>query len=232
MPRPSGEVILANQGLELVLLPKGSRSVTRRTITATIAAAVGDQTITLTSSVAGTVVKAGTTLSFVAPSGATDRQQIMTVDDVTIGTSNTVVNITGATKPILINSTASFVDGIRPLFGIQSFEISQSDTTVDTTNTQSGTGTEMASIRAARTFSISGIEIPNDLQLQEVKKISRSSAFFGREFFSVITYPDGEKLEGAAKISNYSQPGNQNEVKRYSFQLIMQGDVTWTAPYF
>jgi hypothetical protein len=232
MPRPVGEITLLNFGLDLLALPRGNRTVTRRTITMSVAAVAGATTVTLTSAVAGVVIKAGSSLSFIAPSGAIDRQQVLFTEDVTVGTTNTTAFVSSLRSSVALNSTASFVDGVKPLFGVQTFELSQTDTTVDTTSTQSGSGTEMAMIRAGRIFQISGIEVPYDLQLQEVKKFCRDSGFFGREFFSVLTYPDGETFEGATKITNFSQPGNQNEVKRYSFQLALQGDAIWRSSYF
>jgi hypothetical protein len=231
MPRPVGEITLLNFGLDLISLARGSRTVTRKTITMAIAAAVGATTVTLTANVS-TIIKAGSSMSFVAASGAIDRQQVLFTDDVTIGTTNTVANVVSLRSAVALNSTASFVDGVRPLFGVQNFELSQADTTVDTTNTQSGSGTEMAMIRAGRVFQISGIEVPYDLQLQEIKKFCRDPGFFGREFYAVLVYPDGETFEGACKITNLSQPGNQNEVKRYSFQLALQGDAIWRSSYF
>jgi hypothetical protein len=231
MPRPVGEITLLNFGLDLLLLPRGSRTVTRKTITMAIAATTGATTVTLTANVS-TVIKSGSSISFVAPSAAIDRQQILFTEDVTVLTTNTVAFVASVQRPVALNSTASFVDGSRALFGVQGFELQQQDTTVDTTNTQSGSGTEMAMIRAARTFQMSGIEIPYDLQLQEVKKICRDPGFFGREFFATLVYPDGETFEGAVKTTNFSQPGNQNEVKRYSFQMALQGDPTWRPSYF
>jgi hypothetical protein len=231
MPEAVGSVILANTGLDILMLPLGSRNPTRRTITATAQANVGATSITLQSSAANTVVKAGTCLSF-ATASPTERQLVVLAEDATIGTTPAPVSIIGLEKTVAANSTANFVVGLLPLYGIQSFELSSNDQTVDVTNTRSGFGTENVKVRSGRQYQISGVQVPGDVGLELVKDINLNPAFYRREAWTVITYPDGEKYEGASMIMNFSQPGNQNEVKKYSFQLQFQGDPIWTRSYY
>lgn len=233
MPRPTITTSLANTTLELVLLPAGSRTVTKRTITAASGVAVAAVTASLTASATSTLVKAGTSLSFVAPSSPTDRQQLLITEDATLGTTAVTATIASQPTAIATNATAQFVVGALPLFGIQTFDLSNQDTTVDITNTQSGTGTEMKKVRQGKQFQISGVEFGSDQALETiVKPLSLDPAYINREVFAILTLPNGEKFEGAAMIQNYTQPGNQNEVKKYSFQLNYQGDPVWTAGYY
>ena len=234
MPFPVGETQLKNFILQMVLLSSGSRTPTTRTITAGSAIAVGAATASLTSSAATTLVRAGTALSFAAASTPTDRQQLIIVDEITLGTSAATANTLAAEKAIAANSTATFVSGLIPLMGVQEFALQGQSQTVDTTNTLSGSGTEMASIRQSKTYSVSGIQIIADPCLETiVKAVGLDNALFGREVYVQAIYPDGEVIQGAAKISNLSLPGNQNEVKRYSFELMIMGSsYSRIAPYY
>ncbi len=233
MPYPVGETQLKNFILQMVLLPKGSRTPTRRTVTASSAVAEGATTASLTTASA-TTVKAGTALSFAAASSPTERQQLIIVDDASLSSTPASAAIIPAEKAIASNSTASYVVGLIPLMGVQEFALQGQTQTVDTTNTLSGSGTEMASIRSSKTYSVSGIQIIADPGLETiVKPVGLDNALFGREVYVQAIYPDGEVIEGAAKISNLSLPGNQNEVKRYSFELMIMGSsYNRVAPYY
>ena len=238
MPFPVGETQLKNFILQMVLLSQGSRTPTRRVIRNDAAIAVGATTASLkapASFVGSTVIRAGSSLSFAAASTPTERQQIIVVDQITL-TDDTpgTANILPAEKAVADESTASFVIGLIPLMGVQDFALQGQSQTVDTTNTLSGSGTEMASIRQSKTYSVSGIQIIADPCLETiVKAVGLDNALFGREVYVQAIYPDGEVIEGAAKISNLSLPGNQNEVKRYSFELMIMGSsYNRVAPYY
>lgn len=221
MPRPAGEVQLKNTTLEVLLLPVGSRTVTEITVTNGAIANAGAETMSLSAS-ANTDIKAGVSLSFL---DGTTRKQALITDDYSLTSTPSTVNVAGLINNIGNAATAKFVAGLIPLFGIQEFSFSASPSEVDTTNTQSGYGMESALIRADKTIDISGIQIINDRALYAViKQVAVAGAFFGREIYAVFTYADGQQFRGAAKIKNYSEPGNQNEVKKFSFQLQFQGD--------
>jgi len=221
MPRVSGETQLKNATLELLLLPKNSRTVTSVNVTNTIAALESAATLSLTSATPIPVL-GGTSVSFLDGS---QRKQALILDDINLTSSPLVVNISPLTDAISANVVAPLIGGLIPLFGIQGFNFGAQPQEVDTTNTQSGFGMESALVRSDKTLDISGIQIPGDRALYAiVKQVADSGAFFGREIYAVFTYPDGEIRRGAAKIKNYQEPGTQNEIKKYSFQVQFQGN--------
>lgn len=220
MPLFSGEIQLKQAMLMVKLLPLNSRDVTadEETITSpSSATAVGATSMTVTAT--GVDIPAGTALSF---SSSTGRAQAVLSADAASGA--TTLNFFPLIKAIPASATAVYVDGLVPLFGLQTFSNADTSTTVDTTNTLSGIGLESASIRSDRKLTIEGIQVPGDPALYGViKPVSKSNALFGREIYAVMSMPDGEQIKGAAKITNYSEPGNQNEVKKFSFELQFQG---------
>lgn len=223
-----GETKLAGTTLNALILPEGSRTPTKRVITVgTTPVAVGDKTASLQADTAATAIPAGTSLSFNAasPSGATQRKQIIIKNDVTLGTSASNADIFSARRAVPAAEVADFIVGLTPVFGLQEFGNTGNSTTVDTTDTLSGAGTEMAIIRNGYEFSITLIERVADKGLETViKRVAYDFAFIGREIYAVLTYPDGEVFRGAAKIQNPSKPGNQNEVKKFTFTLAFQGE--------
>lgn len=233
MTRPVQDIVLQDYTLDILLLPANSRAVTRATITADAAAAVGETTISLTAA-ASTTIKAGTSISFATASGATERQQVLFTTNAAIAATATNCAIAPLRKAIASSSTASFVVGTVPLFGIQTMDIQTQETQVDTTNFQSGSGTETAIVRNSRTLNISGITKAGDLAYTDIiQRVTLDSAFLNREVYAVATFPDGEKLEGAAKVMGLNMPANQNEVKKYSFNLTFLGDsFIWTPGYY
>ncbi|NEN94473.1 MAG: hypothetical protein F6K50_02710 [Moorea sp. SIO3I7] len=219
MPRPFGETQLKNTTLEVLLLPYRSRTVTEQTITLAADAATGATSISATAE-ASTTIKAGTGLSF----SGNDRRHVLVIEDATVATTATDITISPAIADISTASTATFITGLVPLFGIQEFNYATQPQEVDTTNLQSGSGMESVLVRSDRTYDVSGITIPGDEALFKIiKPVAEDDALFGREVYFVCTTPDGEVRRGAAKVKNFSESGNQNEVKRYSFQLQVQG---------
>ncbi len=230
MTRPVQDIILQDYTLDILLLAANSRAVTRATITADAAAAVGDTTISLTAA-SSTEIKAGTSISF---AGVTERQQVLFTANATITATPASFAIAPLKKAIADSSVASFVVGTVPLFGIQIMDLATQETQVDTTTFQSGSGTEMAIVRNSRTYNISGIVKTGDLAYTDIiQKVTLNSAFLNREIYAIGTLPDGEKFEGAAKVMGLNMPANQNEVKKYSFNLTFQGDsFIWTPAYY
>lgn len=227
MPRSVGETQLKNTTLEVMLLPRGSRTVTEAVITAGAAANAGDTTLSLSGDAAGRQIRSGTSLSFgpVTMSNGSRRKQALIIDDATLGTTPSNINCAPLIDNITNGDTAKFVLGLVPVFGVQEFSFAASDQTVDTTDTQSGAGTESAVIRSGLEFTINCIERISDYGLTGIiKQVGLNFGLKGREVYAVLTYPDGEIHRGAAKVMNYSQPGNQNEVKRGNFTLQFQGE--------
>ncbi|NEQ65116.1 MAG: hypothetical protein F6K21_06385 [Symploca sp. SIO2D2] len=220
MPRPTGETQLKNTTLELMLLPANSRVVSSVNLTIAAAGIIEDTTLSLTSAELVTI-KAGTGLSFL---DGTVRKHVLIIEDASV--SGTVqVQISPLTETLSAGAVAPLISGLEPLFGIQEFSYQTQPQEVDTTNLQSGIGMESALVRSDKTWDVSGIQIPGDRALGNiVKKVAEDDAFFGREVYFNCTTPDGEVRRAAAKIKNYSESGgNQNEVKKYSFQLQAQG---------
>ena len=216
----SGETQLKNFTMDVLLLAKGSRVTTRVNIVSG-GAAEGAGTINLSSPTGAVFVNGGNSLSFL---NGNRRVQVLVLADVTITTAPTAVSVSELTDGVDSGAIAVYIQGLLPLAGVQDFALSTSDQEVDTTNVLSGYGTESALIRAGKTFNVSFIQIPNDAGLYSiVKRVALQGAFYGREVYAVATFPDGEIHRGAAKVKNFSQPGNQNEVKKGSFDLEFQG---------
>lgn len=216
----SGETQLKNFTMDVLLLPKGLRTTTQFNIVSG-GAVEGAGTINLSTQVGTVLINGGNSLSFL---NGTRRVQILVLADATLTTAPTTVAVSELTDGVDAGAIAVYTQGLLPLAGVQDFALSTSDQEVDTTNVLSGYGTESALIRAGKTFNVSFIQIPNDAGLYFViKKVALQGAFYGREVYATATYPDGEIHRGAAKVKNFSQPGNQNEVKKGSFDLEFQG---------
>jgi len=259
MPLATASQILQDYSLELALpdlnptFGTSSRSITRRIITVTSASSsnvVGATTITVRANTntgavisGSTVIKAGTALSFSsdAPTQipslvfAKIRQQAIVLNDVTLTNSTpSAITVSPLSRPIQLGAVADFVVGLTPLSGIQTMDMANQETMVDTTHFGSGAATETAIVRTAKTFSISGVALAGDEGLESIVKPvgAFSGHLFGREVFAVATMPDGERFEGFAKIYALNFPANQNEVKKYSFTLAFQGRTfSWYTPY-
>ena len=169
--------------------------------------------------------------------------QTLSVSGLTVGATALVLNDSALVPSVITASSntnitsgnaARFLTGLIPLCGINQIDLANQETQVDTTNLQSGSGTEYALVRVARSYTINGIALAGDECLETVVKpvAAFNSEFLGREVYAVATFPDGERLAGTAKITAFNMPANQNEVKKYSFNLTFQGRAfTWTAPY-
>ena len=169
--------------------------------------------------------------------------QTLSVSGLTVGATALVSNDSALVPSVITASSntsitsgnaARFLTGLIPLCGINQIDLANQETQVDTTNLQSGSGTEYALVRVARSYTINGIALAGDECLETIVKPvgAFNSEFLGREVYAVATFPDGERLAGTAKITAFNMPANQNEVKKYSFNLTFQGRAfTWTAPY-
>lgn len=236
MPLATASQILQDYGLEVLLLPLNTLGVPNRTVTqVTIqagAAIIGATTISLTPASAITL-RAGNVLSFRAGSEAY-RTQVVVLSDHNNISAATTVTIAPLSRAITSGATASFVNGLLPLTGIQTLDLNNQETQVDTTSFLSGPGTETALVRVNRNYSVSGVALAADEALESV--IKPVGAFqgnmFNREIYAAATFSDGERIEGVAKVYALNFPANQNEVKKYSFTLAFQGRAfTWTQPY-
>ena len=236
MPLATASQILQDYGLEVLLLPLNTLGVPNRTVTqvtiSASAAVIGATTITLTPASAITL-RAGNVLSFRAGSEAY-RTQVVVLSDHNNISAATTVTIAPLSRAITSGATASFVNGLLPLTGIQTLDLNNQETQVDTTSFLSGPGTETALVRVNRNYSVSGVALAADEALESV--IKPVGAFqgnmFNREIYAAATFSDGERIEGVAKVYALNFPANQNEVKKYSFTLAFQGRAfTWTQPY-
>lgn len=237
MPLATASQILQDYGLEVLELPLNTlgvpnRTVTQVTITASAAAIIGATTISLTPASAITL-RAGNVLSFRAGSEAY-RTQVVVLSDHSNISAATTVTIAPLSRAITSGATASFVNGLLPLTGIQTLDLNNQETQVDTTSFLSGPGSETALVRVNRSYSVSGVALAADEALESVIKPigAFSGNMFNREIYAAATFSDGERIEGVAKIYALNFPANQNEVKKYSFTLAFQGRAfTWTRPY-
>ena len=172
MPLATASQILQDYSLEVLLLPLNTLGVSNRitssvTISAGVAA-VGASTISLTPASAITL-RAGNVLSFRAGSEAY-RTQVVVLSDHSNISAATNVTIAPLSRAITSGATASFVNGLLPLTGIQTLDLNNQETQVDTTSFLSGPGTETALVRVNRNYSVSGIALAADEALETVIK--------------------------------------------------------------
>lgn len=260
MPLATASVILQDYSLEIGLLPlvtsgaatgTSNRVISTVTLTTSSAANVGGTSVsysavTLPGGVTSFTIREGSGLSFIPASGARARRHCIVSADKTVTTATGSIEIQGLDKDIPAGSTLVYpiigesvndgitTTGLYPLAGITQIDLANQETQVDTTNFQSGSGTEMALIRVARSYTISGIALAGDEVLENIiKPVAGFKGFmFNREIYAVAMFPDGERLRGVAKITAFNMPANQNEVKKYSFNLTFQGRAfAWDAPY-
>jgi hypothetical protein len=253
MPLATASQILQSFSLDMLLLPLDSNfgapnrtGYSSVTLTAT-AASVGANTLTVSygsvTNAPTPLINAGTALSFFS-AGAKSRQQAVVVADVG-STATTGLTVSPLLRPISTGATATLVyqqstlltngaTELLPLAGIQTMDLNNQETQVDTTHFGSGSGSEAAIVRFNRSYSVSGIALIGDECLETVVKPAAGfdSGRIGREVYAITTMPDGERIAGVAKIMALNLPANQNEVKKYSFTLMYQGSAyEWTPPY-
>lgn len=217
--RPVQTVILQNYTLDLKLLPENTRSVTTATITAPSGAVEGATTLSVATTAGVTyTIAAGTSLNFVAPSNPNNRQQALVLANATLnGTTTVTLSIAPLLDPIAVNSTSRLVQDMFPLLGITSFGLQPSPTIVDTTHSQSGSGTSSAIIRSKREISVEGIEYVGDIALEQfVKRTHFDPVYMNRELYAIATYPNGARFEGAAKATALNLTGTPMEVMKLS----------------
>lgn len=252
--RPVQTVILQNYTLDLKMLNEANRSVTSLTLTCVAGASEGATSVNVTWPLLGTgagntrTIAAGTSLSFIAPAAPspasvpplyTRRQVLLLADATFTNNSGTTADITVSlvTAPLLDsiapNSTAKLVVDMFPLLGITSFGLQPSPTVVDTTHSQSGSGTSSAIVRTKREISIEGIEYVGDIVLEQfVKRTYFDPVFMNRELYAIATYPNGARFEGPSKITALNLTGTPMEVMKYTFTLEFQDEVIWSPAYY
>jgi predicted secreted protein len=233
--RPVQTVILQNYTLDIKLLPENTRAVTTTTLTCTAGALEGATSISVTATTGVTyTIAAGTSLSFVAPTNPSIRQQVLVLANATLaGTTAVSLTIAPLLDPIAANSTSRLVQDMFPLLGITSFGMQPSPTVVDTTHSQSGSGTSSAIVRSKREISIEGIEYVGDIALEHfVKRTFFDPVFMNRELYAIATYPNGSRFEGPSKVTALNLTGTPMEVMKYTCTLEFQDEVLWTPGYY
>lgn len=230
MPLLGGSTRLNETELSMRFIPVGQTRVPTDfvTITLSAAAAQGVEQISAISSVAATVIKAGTSLRFInttAVGNIVKHGQVLVTTDVTIGTVATVVQCSPLRFALEATATSTFLPGMLPIYGLQDFSLQTQDTEVDITHTLSGVGTEVDLIRSAKTFNFSLVQVPYDRGMETIaKSVLLDATNYAKEVHLQLSYPDGEMITGAAKLRNLQLPGNQNEVKKISFEGTVMGE--------
>ncbi|AXK90442.1 hypothetical protein CrV_gp030 [Cylindrospermopsis raciborskii virus RM-2018a] len=182
-------------------------------------------------------LKAGTCLSFGDPNfGYVPgyRKQAILVNDTTIDNIQTQVEVYPLLHIINEGDLAEVVEGVIPLNGVQAIDLSSQEVQVETTDFRTRRGVKNTFIRQTKSCTVSGIALTGDKALETIIKPVGifSNLLYGRDIYAAVTMPDGERFAGIAKISNLALPANQNEVKRFSFNLLYQGDYfEWYPPF-
>lgn len=182
-------------------------------------------------------LKAGTCLSFGDPNFGyipAHRKQAILVNDTIINNIPIQVEVYPLLHNINQQDIAEVVEGVMPLNGVQAIDLSSQETQVETTDFRTKRGVKNTFVRQVKSCSITGIALTGDEALETIIKPVGifSNLLYGRDIYAAVTMPDGERFAGIAKISNLSLPANQNEVKRFSFSLLFQGDYfEWYPPF-
>lgn len=195
------------------------------TIGINTAAAQNARVINVTSDVAVDLDR-GAMLTFL-DSTASRRLAAFVTEDVSLA-ATTATDVKVAPLFDAIPATvgdALYYTGMRALLGMTTYDVQTSPQTVDVTSAEDGDGMSMDIVRSSREISCSIVAKANNAGYYDViQPIAVSPGQLGCEIYCELVFPDGETYLGAAKITNFSQPGNPNEVKRASFTVSFQGD--------
>lgn len=197
---------------------------------------IGHNYLTL-SSFGDIELKAGTCLSFGDPDFGYipgHRKQVILVNDTVVDDIPIEVEVYPLTHNIIEKDVAEVVEGVMPLNGVQVIDLLSQEVQVEATNFTTKRGVTNTFIRQIKTCSVNGIALTGDKALETIiKPVGMfSDLLYGRDIYAAVTMPDGERFAGIAKISGLSLPANQNEVKRFSFNLLFQGDYfEWYPPF-
>ena len=212
------EVILT-EGVKLDIgwLPKGLRVAPTYTITATAAAAIGDESITVTASIDNLLLQAGTILPFGA------QKVIVTDDTVVDSATDTNLPVRELTAAIADNDTA-VTKALLTVLGLTEASPNAETQTEDTTNFLSGFGQENVIVGANRMVQCSGNVIVGDRAMDTIlKPLSLDDEKVRREIWAELVMPSGEKFVGAAKVGSLSNSVSLRSIQKFSFQLMFQG---------
>jgi hypothetical protein len=229
--KPTQSTTLSTYNLEIGDIPDTTNPVSVTVVTDEVAE-VGDTLIKVKRPVEGSIsLPAGASLIFdKIDINISFTQMVKIVENVYIDNEtpieDSVLRVAPLTELLAAGAIAVTTNGLLPLFGIQSFDLQSQETSVDTTNTQSGSGMESTMVRFNRSISVSGVQMEGDRLIELILKPRVFSQWGGdKELYAIATYPDGSKYEGPAKVLNFNMAGNQNEVMRYEFTLQFQRDI-------
>lgn len=218
-----GSIQLKNVTAMVYLLPKDKCDVAdiTRTITVDAAIAEGSETIQLSAGQAFDL-PAGTGIAVQEADGK--YKQVLVKDAATLGSGSTQVTIYASLDAIAAGSTGVFYEGMKTLNGIQEFGYQTSPTEVDTTTTLSGTGTQNDYVRQERSINLEGVASPEDEGYWKILvPVADKDAYFGRQLYLLMSYPNGLTREGVVKVTDFSEPGGKDEVFKYSMTVKFQG---------
>lgn len=233
--RPIAVVPLTAFSLDVKLLPLNTRSVTSTTLTCTAGAIAGATTISVSATTGVTyTIAAGTSLSFAASTNPLSRQHVLLVADATLaGTTAVSLTIAPLGRAIAANSTARLVQDMFPLLGLTSLGQQPSPTVVDTTHSQSGSGTSSGIVRMKREITFEGNEFEGDIALEQmIKRTFFDPTSINRELYAIATYPNGARFEGATKVTALTLPATPMEIMKYTGTLEFQDEIFWTPAYY
>lgn len=233
---------LTNTSIEVMVLPIDSNGNTitqlnKIEIEVLEDALPGASQLRVRASLNDVFISSGTALSFAHPDFfeiPASRKQVIVLNDYNLSTTSQYIQTCGLLQSIKKDEVAYLVEGILPLNGVQTLDLSSQETQVDTTNMASKKGVYSVFVRHAMSCAVAGIALAGDKALETViKPVGMfSNILFGRDIYAIITLPDGERYAGIAKIGSMSLPANQNEVKRFSFTLVYQGEMLeWNPPF-
>jgi len=193
-----------------------------RTITITAALTPGAISAQMTSSVAATVIRPMTVLSFLS---GTRRVAVMVAGtvDVTLGVTAGTVPIQPISFAIAATSAAPWWVGVIPALGLTDFGGEPDPVIEEVTGTDTLGGKAFAKMRTGQKVSCTFNERPGDAAIEMLKAAAESPFDVASNLFVVMVRPDGEVKSGVGLIGGGSAPGNANAPAKQSFDVMFQG---------
>lgn len=204
-----------------------------RVITATAAASVGATSVTLSSSAAGTIIRPGSAIPIQTSTG---RVVVFptSATNVTLGTTGSAVACQPLLAAIPINSTstsavspgigAGWYEGLIPVRGMRSFNISAEPRETELTGTDTPGGIVTGRTRTGITASAEMIERPTDAGAGAVIRAMYGSTDLISNLWVVLVRDDGETRVGTALFVADGSPMSFDGYAMHTFNVKFQSN--------
>lgn len=186
------------------------------TITNTAAAAINDETLTLSSN--ATITQGAPTLRKGSILHFGVNKAVVTADTVIAIAGTTVVPVEKLVAAITINATASTWALLRVL-APQTIPVNEESSTTDTTDLTNGLqGSEVVT----KLMLNPSIQVINRFDDKAVNDVIRKAAKVGGTVYTVFALSDTSHVFGRAVVSGFQNEATQSDIMKPTFNLLMQ----------